>query len=76
MAADARVRLAGAMHVLARSRPVWHPMLFVNATEPAGSGRALTGLAPTTLAALGFDRLVVRDPALPSVWLAAEAGTP
>jgi hypothetical protein len=72
MSADARARLAGAMHVLARSRPVWHPMLYANDAEPAGAGRALTGLAPATLAALGFDRLVARDPATPPGWLAPE----
>jgi hypothetical protein len=76
MAADARARLAGAMHVLARSRPVWQPMLYANESEPAGAGRALAGLAPATLAALGFDRLVARDPALPPGWLVPEAGAP
>lgn len=76
MAADARARLAGAMHVLARSRPVWQPMLHVHESQPIGAGRALMGLAPATLAALGFDRLVVRDPATPPGWLVQEAGTP
>lgn len=76
MSADARARLAGAMHVLSRSRPVWHPVLYVDTTAPAGAGRALTGLTPATLAALGFDRLVVRDPATPPGWLAPEADTP
>lgn len=76
MASEARARLAGAMHVIGRSRPVWHPRLHVQATQSTGVGRALLQLTPATLAALGFDRLVACDPATPPGWLAPEAGTP
>lgn len=72
MLTDARARLAGSMHVLARSRPVWQPMLYANNAEPPGAGRALMGLTPTTLAALGLERLVARDPATPAGWQAPE----
>lgn len=76
MLTGARARLAGSMHVIARSRAVWHPMLYSNATVPAGAGRTLLGLAPATLAALGIDRLVARDPATPAGWQAPEEGLP
>lgn len=72
MLADARARLAGSMHVLARSRPVWQPMLYAKNAEPPGAGRALLGLTPVTLAALGLDRLVARDPAAPVGWQAPD----
>jgi hypothetical protein len=76
MLAGARARLATSMQVVARSRAVWHPMLYRHDTQPAGAGRTLLGLAPATLAALGFDRLVARDPALPATWQAAEEDLP
>lgn len=76
MLTGARARLAGSMHVIARSRAVWHPILYSNVMTPAGGGRTLGSLAPATLAALGFDRLVARDPATPAGWQAPEEGLP
>lgn len=76
MLAGARARLAGSMQVIAHSRAVWHPMLYRHEAVAAGAGRTLTGLAPATLAALGFDHLVARDPATPAGWQAPEEGLP
>lgn len=76
MLAGARARLAGSMQVIAHSRAVWHPLLYRHETQPAGAGRQLLGVTPDTLAALGFDRLVARDPALPAGWQATEEGVP
>ena len=76
MLAGAHARLADSLQTLARSRPVWQPMLYVHGGEPADTGRVLVGLAPVTLAALGFERLVARDPALPMGWQAPEEVAP
>lgn len=76
MSSSARARLGAAMHVVARSRPVWQARLFVAERLPPGRGHTLLHLRPETLAALGFDRLVPGDPALAPGWHAPEAGAP
>jgi hypothetical protein len=76
MLEGARARLAGSLHVIARSGAVWHPMVYSTTTVPGGAGRTLLDLAPATLAALGFDHLVARDPAVPAGWQAPEEGLP
>jgi hypothetical protein len=76
MSTGARARLGAAMHVISRSRPVWHARLFVAERQPPGRGHTLLHLRPATLAALGFDRLVPGDPALAPGWQSPEAGGP